>query len=467
MRANHSNGHSLDGEALPEPFRAKMVEPIRLLPKPEREQRLAEAGHNLFRLKADDVFVDLLTDSGTSAMSDSQWAALMRADPAYAGSRPFHDLARTVNDVFGYDQFLPVHQGRAAEHLLAATLAKPGDVIPSNHHFDTTRANLAAVGAKPVDFPCRESLDPDGRESFKGNMDTERLEELLASRAHVPFVMLTITDNAGGGQPVSLANIRRVHEIANGHRVPLILDSCRFAENAWFVREREPGQATRPIPDIVRDIFAAADGFTFSAKKDGLANMGGLLGLRSPEKMERLRQRLILVEGFPTYGGMSARDMATVAVGIREAIEEAYLRSRIRQVGLLHRWLSAYGVPVVRPAGGHAVYVNAGRMLPHVAPEEFPGHALACALYREGGIRSCEIGSLMFDATPDDATAGGSRRLELTRLAIPRRVYSDNHLDYVARTAIRILESAHDVHGLRITQAPASLRHFSARLQPL
>lgn len=441
------------------PFKIKVVEPISLPPPNRRRELLEKAGYNLFNLDAQEIYIDLLTDSGTGAMSQAQWAALMEGDEAYAGSRSFRQFLKTVQEITGMPYVLPTHQGRAAEHVFFSCLLSGGEVIPSNAHFDTTRANIQALGATPVDLPCPEATDPEAEYPFKGNMDLAALEALLErEKGRVPCVMLTLTNNTWAGQPVSLANIRAVSELARAHRVPLILDAARHAENAYFIHAREPGQAKRPPREIAREVFSLAAGCLMSAKKDGLGNIGGFIALRSEELYEQCRERLILVEGFPTYGGLAGRDLAALAVGLQEALELEYLRDRVGQVEWLARRLREVGIPVYWPPGGHAVYVDAGRLLPHIPREAFPGQALVCALYLAGGIRAVEVGSLML---------GQGAKLELVRLAIPRRVYTREHLEWVVDTFCRIKERAAELRGLRLLAGEGPLRHFVARFAPL
>jgi tryptophanase len=449
-----------------EPFRIKSVEPIEMSTPEQREGWLAEAGYNLFRIPADRVLIDLLTDSGTSAMSAAQWGAVMAGDESYAGARSWFRFESTVKRVFGFEHVVPTHQGRAAERILFGCTVKPGSVVPNNAHFDTTRANVEYLGGRAVDLPCPEAADPTTDEPFKGDMDVEALEKLLANEADVvPLVMLTITNNTGGGQPVSMANIRAVSELARRYGKPLYIDACRFAENAWFIKTREPGYADVPVPEIVREIFCYADGCTMSAKKDALVNIGGFLCTNDPTLAAREKDLLILTEGFPTYGGLAGRDLEAIAVGLDEVLAEDYLRYRIVSTAYVVDHLHAAGVPVLRPAGGHAVYLDAGRFLPHVPALEYPGQALAVELYRHAGIRGCEIGTVM--AGRDPAT-GEERpaRIELVRLAIPRRVYTQSHMDYVVEAVVEVFERRAEIGGYRIVEEPAFLRHFTATFAP-
>ncbi len=448
-----------------EPFRIHSVEPIRMTTRAERAARLTEAGHNLFALHADDVLIDLLTDSGTGAMSRDQWAAIQRGDESYAGSPSWFRFRDAVHDLFPFEHIIPTHQGRAAERILFSVVGGPGKVIPSNAHFDTTRANVEATGATAVDLTPPHA--PGELLPFKGDMDVVALERLIAEHGpdRVPVVMMTITNNSMGGQPVSLANLRAVRAICDAAGLPLFLDACRFAENAWFIRQREPGYADRPIPDIVREMASLADGMTMSAKKDGLANIGGWLAMDDAELAERCRTQLILTEGFPTYGGLAGRDLEAIAQGLAEVVDEDYLRYRIRSTEYLGEALHAGGVSVVRPIGGHAVYLDAAALLPHIPPLEYPGQALACALYEEGGVRGCEIGSVMFGRRLDGTEMPGP--MELVRLAIPRRTYTQSHVDYVIEVVLRVAKRASELRGLRIVSEPAALRHFTARFAPL
>jgi len=443
-----------------EPFRIKSVEPLRRTTPEEREKFLKRAGYNLFELHATEILIDLLTDSGTSAMSTNQWAAMMRGDESYAGSESFFRFKKVVDELTGFKHVIPTHQGRAAEHLLFEALGGPGRVVPNNTHFDTTRANVEASGAAALDVPCAESSDLASDAPFKGNADVEALERCLASNAgRVPLVMVTVTNNAGGGQPVSLANLRAVRAVCERFGVPLFLDACRFAENAYLVQQREPGLSTRPIRAIVRDMCALADGCTMSAKKDGLANIGGFLACRDPELARRVRQSMVVTEGFPTYGGMAGRDLDAIAQGLREVVEQDYLEYRHASIRYVVDRLSQRGVPCVQPAGGHANFLDAARFLAHLPRREFPGQALAIELYLEGGIRSCEIGSVMLGRGDECA------RHELVRLAIPRRTYTQSHMDYVIEIVSRVWERRERVPGVAIESAPAVLRHFSARFR--
>jgi tryptophanase len=443
-----------------EPFRIKSVEPLHHTTREQRERFLEEAGYNLFQIEARHILIDLLTDSGTSAMSTEQWAAVMRGDESYAGSESFFRLKRVVDDLTGFQHMVPAHQGRAAERILFTVMCKPGHVVPSNTHFDTTRANIEFTGARAVDLPIPEAADTQARLDFKGNLDVVALEAQIAREgaANIPLVMLTVTNNSGGGQPVSMENIAAVHNVCARHRIPFYLDACRFAENAWFIRERESGYANWTPKRIAQKMFSYADGCTFSAKKDAFANIGGLLCTNDARVFQQETNLLILTEGFPTYGGLAGRDLDAIAVGLEEVLDPDYLRYRIVSTGYLGRHIANHGVPIVEPPGGHAVYIDAARMLPHIPRDQFPGQALAVELYRHAGIRSVEIGTLMF---------GPDARHELLRLAIPRRVYTQSHIDYVVEAILEVSEKKDQLRGLEVLEAPPFLRHFSARLRPL
>ncbi len=450
-----------------EPFRIHSVEPIALKTVEQREAALRGAGWNLFNLHAEDVVVDLLTDSGTGAMSRDQWAGIQRGDESYAGSPSWFAFLESVQALFPFKHVIPTHQGRAAEKILFSALGGPGKSIPNNTHFDTTRANVEYTGAEAIDLVIPEGRVPSAIHPFKGNMDVAALEAFLTERgaANVPVVFVTVTNNSGGGQPVSLANLREVRAVCDRFGVPLFLDACRFAENAWFIHEREDGQSARAIPDIVREMASLVDGMTMSAKKDGLANIGGWLAMNDDELAEQCRNLLILTEGFPTYGGLAGRDLEAIAQGLREVVDEDYLRYRIRSTAYLGEALETAGVPIVRPVGGHAVYIDARALLPHIPPLEYPGQALAVALYREGGIRGCEIGSVMFGRRPDGTESAGP--MELVRLAIPRRTYTQSHIDYVIEVVRWVAQHGAELRGYRIADEPRALRHFTARFSPL
>ncbi|MFD2206037.1 tryptophanase [Kiloniella antarctica] len=449
-----------------EPFRIKSVEPIRMTTPEERRELLKAADYNLFKLHSDDVLIDLLTDSGTSAMSSQQWSAIMSGDECYAGSPSFYRFEAAVRDLMDFKHIIPTHQGRAAEAILFSILGGAGKYIPSNTHFDTTRGNIENSGAMAADLVIAEGKDPALIHPFKGNMDLERLESYLDQHGdNVPCVMLTITNNAGGGQPVSLENIRGTATLAKRYGKPFIIDGCRFAENAWFIQQREEEQAGRSIKDIVRDCFALADGMTMSAKKDAFANIGGWLALNDDELAEKARARLIMTEGFPTYGGLAGRDLDAIAQGLKEIVDENYLRYRIRTNEYIGERLDALGVPVVKPAGGHAVFVDARRWLSHIPPLQYPGQAVACALYELGGIRGCEIGTVMFGRQPDGSEQPAA--MDLVRLAIPRRVYTQSHADYMVEVFEELSEIKAQLPGYRIVQEPKMLRHFTASFEPL
>jgi tryptophanase len=448
-----------------EPFRIHSVEPIRLTTVEQRQAALEAAGYNLFNLHADDVLIDLLTDSGTGAMSRDQWAAVQHGDESYAGSPSWYAFLESVQALFPFRHVIPTHQGRAAEKILFSVVGGPGKVVPNNTHFDTTRANVEFTGAEAVDVVIPEGLDPSAIHPFKGNVDVDALDRILGEHpGTVPVVFVTITNNSGGGQPVSLANLRAVRAVCDAHGVPLFLDACRFAENAWFIKLREPGQAERTIPDIVREMASLADGMTMSAKKDGLANIGGWLAMNDDRLAEQCRNLLILTEGFPTYGGLAGRDLEAIAQGLREIVDEDYLRYRIRSTAYLGEALERAGVPMVKPFGGHAIYLDARGLLPHVPPLQYPGQALAVALYREGGIRGCEIGTVMFGRHPDGTESPAA--MDLVRLAIPRRTYTQSHIDYVIEVVSWVAERAASLTGFRMTTEPPSLRHFTARFAP-
>jgi tyrosine phenol-lyase len=443
-----------------EPFRIKSVEPIRWTTREQRESLLRAAHYNLFLLAADDVLIDLLTDSGTGAMSTHQWAGIMEGDESYAGSKSFDRFKKSIQDIFGFTHVIPTHQGRAAERILFNVMCKKGDVVPNNTHFDTTRANVEFVGAEAVDLQIPEARQPESLLPFKGNMDVAALEALIArvGREHVPLVMLTVTNNSGGGQPVSMENARAVSSICHKHGIPLYIDACRFAENAYFIKMREPGYVDKTPKQIAQEMFSLADGCTMSAKKDGMANIGGFLCTNNDVLAQQEQNLLILTEGYPTYGGLAGRDLEAIAVGLQESLEEDYLRYRIASTAYLGNHIAEHGVPIVQPPGGHAIYIDAKSFLPHVPVEQFPGVALAAELYLEGGIRSVEIGSLMFAA---------AAKMELVRLAIPRRVYTQSHIDYVVEIILRVWERRSRIKGMRLTYEAPFLRHFTAHLEPI
>lgn len=442
-----------------EPFRIKSVEPIRATTREEREKLLQDAGYNLFLIASEAILIDLLTDSGTSAMSTEQWAAMMRGDESYAGSPSFTRFRDSVQGIFGFRHVIPTHQGRAAERILFSVMCKKGDIVPSNTHFDTTRANCEFVGATALDLPIPEARKPSQLHDFKGNMDVAALAQVIEREGakKIPLVMLTITNNSGGGQPVSMANIREVKQLCHKHGIPLYIDACRFAENAYFIKLREPGYADKTPRAIAREIFTHADGCTMSAKKDGLANIGGFLCTNDDLIAQQEKDLLILSEGFPTYGGLAGRDLDAIAVGLNEALDEDYLRYRIVSTAFLGNHVAAEGVPIVQPPGGHAIYLDARAFLPHVPVSQFPGVALAVELYREGGIRSVEIGSLMF---------GEHAAMDLVRLAIPRRVYTQSHIEYVVEVILEVWRRREKIRGYDLVHQAPFLRHFTARLKP-
>jgi tyrosine phenol-lyase len=443
-----------------EPFRIKSVEPIRWTTRKEREHLLRAAYYNLFLLPADDVLIDLLTDSGTGAMSTRQWAAIMEGDESYAGSRSFDRFRSSIQEIVGYKHVIPTHQGRAAERILFGVVCKKGDVVPNNTHFDTTRANIEFVGAEAVDLVIPEGREPSLKHPFKGNMDVEALETLVAKvgRERIPLVMLTVTNNSGGGQPVSMENVRQVSQVCRRHGLPLYFDACRFAENAYFIKLRERGYESKTPKQIAQEMFRYAEGCTMSAKKDGMANIGGFLCANDDKLAQQEKDLLILTEGYPTYGGLAGRDLEAIAVGIQEALHEDYLRYRIASTAYLGNHIAEQGVPIVHPPGGHAVYIDARAFLPHIPQEQFPGVALSVELYLEGGIRSVEIGTLMF---------GAAAKMDLVRLAIPRRVYTQSHVDYVVEVILEVWKNRERIQGLKLSHEAPFLRHFTARLEPV
>jgi tryptophanase len=449
-----------------EPFRIKSVESVKFTRREDREAALQAAGYNVFRLPAEDVLIDLLTDSGTGAMSAAQWSAMMQADESYAGSRSFYRFDAVVRDLTGFKHVIPTHQGRAAERILFHSILSPGQVVPNNNHFDTTRANIEVEQAEALDLVIPEGRIPHVVHPFKGNVDLDALERVLRERGdRVPLVMVTVTNNSGGGQPVSLENLRGVRRLCDQYRKPFFLDACRFAENAWFIKQREAGYADKTPKAIAQEMFALADGCTMSAKKDGLANIGGFLAMNDDEWAETARNLLILTEGFPTYGGLAGYDLEAVARGLEEVVEEPYLRYRIRSTEYLGDKLIAADVPIIRPPGGHAIYLDARALLPHVPPLQYPGIALVNELYLEAGIRGVEIGTVMFGLRPDGTETPGA--MDLVRLAIPRRVYTQSHIDYVAEAVIFVAAARDRLRGYRMTSAPKALRHFTALFEPL
>ncbi|MBN1450123.1 MAG: tryptophanase [Anaerolineales bacterium] len=453
----------------PEPFRIKVTETIRLISPESREARLKEAGYNVFALKAEDIFIDMLTDSGTGAMSQEQWAAIMRGDESYAGARSFHRLKTAVEDIFGFKYFVPTHQGRAAENILSACLVKPGNYVPSNMHFDTTDANIRARGGRPKNLVIDEAFDTANPHPFKGNMDIAKLRAFIerVGVANIPFGMVTVTNNAGGGQPVSMENLKAIAAVYREYKIPFYIDSARYAENAYFIKLREKGYENKSVVEIAREMFSLADGMTMSAKKDAIVNIGGLLCLNDESLFQQVKNELILREGFPTYGGLAGRDLEAMAVGLYEGLDETYLAYRLAQTAYLATRINEADIPTIQPAGGHAVYLDAHAVLPHIPQAEFPGQALAVELYREGAIRGVEIGSVMFAYPDPDTGKMIYPKLELLRLAIPRRTYTQSHLDYVGDSLARIKERAPKVHGYKFTYAPELLRHFTARFEPL
>lgn len=445
-----------------EPFRIKSVEPIHMTTRDEREAILRTAGCNPFLIPARDVLIDLLTDSGTGAMSSEQWAGVMRADESYAGADSFFRFQATMREVTGFEHVLPTHQGRASERILFELLGGKGKIVPNNAHFDTTRANAEHSGAEAPNLPIPEAGDPKNRHPFKGNMDIAALDALIArvGRERVPLVMCTVTNNSGGGQPVSLENLRAIRAVCDKHRVPFFLDACRFAENACFIKRREPGQAHRSVREIVREMFDLVDGATISAKKDGMVNIGGVLLVRDPSLFEKASNLLILTEGYVTYGGLAGRDLEAMAQGFKEVLDEDYLNYRLRSTEYLGERLLKAGIQIVEPPGGHAIYIDAHHFAPHIPQEQFPGQAVVCALYRHAGIRACEIGSVMFGGPGRPAPT-----MELVRLAIPRRVYTQSHIDYVCESAAEVFADRIKLRGMRFTHAPEVLRHFTARFE--
>ena len=449
-----------------EPFRIKTVEPIRRTTRAQREAALKEAGYNLFLLKAEDVLIDLLTDSGTGAMSSNQWAGMMRGDESYAGARSFYAFEAAVKEITGFKHIIPTHQGRAAERILFGSVLKPGDIVPNNTHFDTTRANVEYRKATALDIPIPEEREPQLYHPFKGNIDLDALERTLKENpGKVPLVMITVTNNSGGGQPVSMANIRSASELCHEHGVPLFLDACRFAENAWFIKMREEGYADKTPLEIAQEMFSYVDGCTMSAKKDGMANIGGFLALNNDEWAQRCKNMLILTEGFPTYGGLAGYDLEAIAVGLKEALDEDYLRYRIRSVEYLGERCMDENIPIIYPTGGHAVYIDARGMLPHIPWNQYPAWALSLVLYQEGGVRTVAIDTVMFGRQPDGSEKPAP--LDLVRMAFPRRVYTQSHVDYLVEVLHYVNDLRERIRGVRIVEEPPVLRHFTARFEPV
>ncbi|MBS3782761.1 MAG: tryptophanase [Candidatus Thermoplasmatota archaeon] len=452
----------------PEPFKIKMVESLERLSREEREKKIEEAGHNVFKLRSKDVFIDLLTDSGTSAMSDAQYSEMIKTEQAYAGSDSYYHLEEAVKDIFGFDRFVIVHQGRAAENILFSTLIEEGSFVPNNMHFDTTRANVKHKGGEPVDLVRDEAYEPSNRLDFKGNMDVEKLKGFIEDKGeeNIPLIMLTITNNTGGGQPVSMANIKEVSELADQYEIPFFFDACRFAENAYFIKQRESGYEDKSIQEITKEMFSYVDGFTFSAKKEGLVNIGGLIGIRDEEIHKKCQNLSIIIEGFPTYGGLACRELSAMAEGLRETTREEYQKYRHQQVQYLAERLLDKGVPIIEPAGGHAVFVDGDRFLPDIPPVQFPAQALTTELYKESGIRAVELGTSAFGEKDEEGNIIPAE-METMRLAIPRRVYTLNQLDYVADSIVELYQKREDISGLKRTYAPELLGHFMAEFEPI
>ncbi len=452
-----------------EPFRIKVVEPISTTTREQRDQLIQKAGYNIFLLPAESIFIDLLTDSGTSAMSDNQWAGMMLGDESYAGSKNYYHFEETIQNIFGFEHIIPTHQGRVAENLLFSTVLKEGDVVPNNIHFDTTRANVEYHKAIALDCVIDEGLDPDSEHPFKGNIDIKKVENAIQKYGveNIPLIMITITNNSGGGQPVSMANVREVSSLAKSYSIPVIFDACRFAENCFFIKEREEGYADKSVYEIAQELFSLGDGCTMSAKKDGLVNIGGFLALNDENLAQKITNMLILIEGFSTYGGLAGRDLEAIARGLKEVLNEDYLQFRINQTRFLGESMIENGIPIIRPIGGHAVYIDAKRMIPHIPQSEFPGQALVVELYKEAGIRAVEIGSLMFAQRDKKTGEIKYPKLELVRLAIPRRVYTNMHMQYVSEAVNQINKKKDTIKGLKILYEAKFLRHFTAKLAPI
>ncbi|MFO7792680.1 MAG: tryptophanase [Candidatus Saliniplasma sp.] len=452
----------------PEPFKIKMVEPLKRLTKEERKRKIIDAGLNVFKLRSDDVYIDLLTDSGTSAMSDEQWSEMVKTEQAYAGSDSYYILKEAVQNIFGFKNFVPVHQGRAAENILFSVLVEEGDFVPNNMHFDTTKANVKHKGGTPVNLVRNEAYEISKRLDFKGNMDTEKLRDFIEEKGDdkIPLIMLTVTNNTGGGQPVSMENIKEVSDVAKEFDIPFFLDACRFAENAFFIKEREGDYSDKSIKEIIKEMFSYADGFTFSAKKEGLVNIGGLIGLRDEELLQKCENLGIIIEGFPTYGGMACRELSAMGKGLEEATSYEYQRYRHQQVKFLGDRLREEGIPIIEPVGGHAVFIDAKKFLPHIPQEQFPAQSLTVQLYIESGIRGVELGTSAFGEKDEEGNVIPAR-MENMRLAIPRRVYTFRQLDYVADSVIKLYNKREDIQGLKRTYAPELLGHFKAEFEPI
>jgi tryptophanase len=454
---------------IPEPFRIKMVEPIRLIPQEKRETALKEAGYNVFGLRSEDVYIDFMTDSGTSAMSQQQWSAMMLGDESYAGARSYYNLKAVMDEIFGFKFFVPTHQGRAAENILSNLLISPGQYVPSNQHFDTTEGNIRARGGRPTNLIIDEAYDPAKRVDFKGNMDITKLRNFIdeVGVENIPLGMITITNNAGGGQPVSMENLRQVAQVYKEHKIPFFIDACRFAENAYFIKLREPDYADKSPLEIAQETFSLADGATMSAKKDGIVNIGGFLAMNDEDLFQNVRNELIMREGFPTYGGLAGRDLEAMAVGFKEALEVPYLDYRLSQTTYLGERLLEIGVQIIEPPGAHAIYVDALQMLPHIPQKELPGQALSIALFEQGGIRAVELGTVAFGYVDPETGKEVLPKLDLVRMAIPRRVYTQSHMDYVVDIFKKIIDNKDKIKGYKITYQPRLLRHFTARFEPL